>query len=74
MKNLSMVLLIALFNLTSFKGIAQASDTTNLTFGVWQNCGGIVDQFNYPQLKGRIFNYKWKDLETSPGVWNWHRF
>ncbi len=52
------------------------SQVTNpkVTYGIWQNCGGIINKFDYPELNGRIFNYKWKDLEITDNVWDWASF
>ncbi|MBG9376124.1 T9SS type A sorting domain-containing protein [Panacibacter sp. DH6] len=40
-------------------------------YGVWQTFGDPVDVKTYPQVKGRLCNVNWKDIETANNVWVW---
>jgi hypothetical protein len=43
-------------------------------YGIWQAFGNPFPASQYPEVRGRLCNFRWKDLETSPGVWYWKDF
>src|SRR5206468_12529301 len=53
---------------------AQVTDTANYNSGIWQTFGDPFPSSKYPEIKGRLCNFNWKDLETAPGVWYWTAF
>ncbi|NNV55969.1 T9SS type A sorting domain-containing protein [Limnovirga soli] len=73
MINYKPFLLFGLFNCIAFIAISQFSDTT-IQFGTWQSTGAVLSKQRYPEIKGRLFNYNWKDIETAPGQWDWAGF
>ncbi|NNV53905.1 T9SS type A sorting domain-containing protein [Limnovirga soli] len=70
MKNLTASALLFLFCIQAVAQTASSADTS----GTWQSYGSLLDKAKYPEIKGRLFNYNWRDLETSPNVWNWVQF
>jgi len=72
-KNFYKTALLVVLSLCSSPGYSQGIDTANL-FGLWHNRAEIVDRFNYPEIHGRLVRYKWKELEPSPGDFNWKDF
>jgi PKD-like domain/SprB repeat/Secretion system C-terminal sorting domain len=68
------------FLLLGFCGLA-ASPATNaqttgsvFNYGVWQTFGDPIDIQKYPEVKGRLCNFDWKDLEVASNVWVWDSF
>jgi len=49
---------------------AQTTDST-FNFGVWQTYGDPLSITQYPEIKGRLCNVNWKDLEVANNVWIW---
>lgn len=49
---------------------AQTTDSM-LNFGVWQTYGDPLSTTQYPEIKGRLCNINWKDLEVANNVWVW---
>ncbi|SRR6266487_1082551 len=62
---------MGLLILGSFHTTAQLSAKD---CGIWQTFGDPYSISQYPKLKGRLCNFKWKDMETSPGLWSWKTF
>ncbi|MEP6845815.1 MAG: hypothetical protein ABI861_07415, partial [Panacibacter sp.] len=68
------------FLLLGFFGFAvppsTSAQTTGSTFnyGTWQTFGDPIDISKYPEIRGRLFNFNWKDLEISNNVWIWDSF
>ena len=54
-------------NKTSFE---QASPNP----GIWQTFGEPLSLSQYPEIKGRLANFRWADLEISDNVWDWDAF
>ncbi len=74
MKNLASVIMLC-FLLTPFTEVrAQFSDTTSYNFGIWQAWSPPLSSVLYPEIKGRLCNQKWKDIEPQPNVFNWTAF
>lgn len=47
------------------------TDSINYHSGIWQYLGSNVDKQEYPEINGRLSNFRWKDIERLPGVWDW---
>src|SRR4051794_29214415 len=62
---------VCIIVLCSFKANAQLSLQD---YGIWQAFGNPFSVSQYPEVRGRLCNFYWKDLETSPGVWYWKDF
>src|SRR4051794_29690397 len=73
MKNLLMYPLMGILCLYAFTVSAQVSNGP-YNYGIWQTFGNPLPADEYPELKGRLCNFRWADLETTPGVWNWTDF
>lgn len=43
-------------------------------FGLWQTTGPHVSANDYPQVRGRLMNFKWKDIEPKNNKWDWKKF
>lgn len=71
MKNLRLLLMLGALVMYASKVNAQSTDTTNYNYGVWQAWAKPLSKSLYPEIKGRLCNFKWKDLETAPGIFNW---
>jgi hypothetical protein len=65
-------LMIAFFFLV-FIIKANGQVATTLNYGIWQTYGDSSVS-SIPQVRGRLLNFKWKDIETSNNVWNWTNF
>lgn len=48
--------------------------TSSFNYGVWQTSGDPIDAAQYPQVRGRLCNFNWKDIEISNNVWIWDSF
>ncbi|HEY6978815.1 MAG TPA: beta-galactosidase, partial [Chitinophagaceae bacterium] len=46
----------------------------NKYFGIWQPFREPLSVSQFPEIRGRLCNFYWKDIETNPGVWNWTSF
>jgi len=65
--------LMALFSLCWITATAQ-TDTPHFKYGIWQSFGDPVSINQYPEVQGRLSNFRWADLEISPNVWDWTSF
>lgn len=62
--------------LLCFFAVSARSQTAQQVFsnsGIWGDYGVVVNSQAY-NLKGRLVNIPWRDIETSPNVWNWQVF
>lgn len=55
---------------------AKAQSVTELfaNSGVWSDYGGVLSKQAYPEVKGRLVNIFWSDIEIKPNVWDWTAF
>jgi hypothetical protein len=53
---------------------AQSIQEVFSNAGIWQDYGIPVSAKEHPEFNGRLVNYSWKDIETSPDVWDWTGF
>lgn len=54
--------------------VSAQTDTTHYKYGIWQTFGDAASTTQYPEIQGRLANFRWADLEPSPNVWNWTEF
>ena len=73
MKNLYINALMALCSIVTLTTQAQ-TDTTHYKYGIWQTFGEAASTSLYPEIQGRLANFRWADIEPSPNVWNWAAF
>ena len=73
MKNLIFFFVLAVLCLNANSVNAQTSDTT-LKYGVWQFGAAPLSSTTYPEISGRISTIGWREIETSPDVWDWSGF
>src|SRR5947209_20135678 len=67
------IALTLLFAVISANG--QSVKTIFGNSGIWGDYSSPpVLKSTCPQLKGRLVNVDWADIETAPGVWNWGAF
>lgn len=72
--------LLLIFLLSGFCGLAvppalNAQTTSAIhNYGVWQTFGDPIDISKYPEVKGRLCNFNWKDIEIADNVWVWDSF
>lgn len=62
--------LLAFITFCTFSANAQGV----INSGIWQTSGEPISIILNPEIKGRLYNYTWKELELSPGVWDWRTF
>jgi hypothetical protein len=74
MKNRLLNLFLAIFCLLSVSAGAQVIDTTSYNPGIWQAFSKSLPSSEYPEIKGRLCNFYWRDLEVAKGVWDWSVF
>ncbi len=53
---------------------AQSSNNSLFNFGIWQTFGEPFNTSEQPEVKGGLTNFRWKEIEPSPGVWDWTSF
>ena len=68
-----MCLFLGMLCLCAITVSAQTSNDS-YNYGIWQTFGNPMPADQYPELKGRLCNFRWADLETAPNVWNWTEF
>ncbi len=54
--------------------IAQTSDTTDYHYGIWQAFGSPLSPDVYPEVRGQLCGFRWRDIEIAPNQWNWASF
>lgn len=76
MKNHLFKIFIGMFCLitTTVSSFAQGVDTSHYNFGIWQYGSDALSKVTFPEIRGRIEIYYWKDIEPSSNVWNWTFF
>lgn len=74
MKSTRNVLLLLLLCAGMVPLFAQQPSKDVLNFGIWQGFGGNIPTDKFPEVKGRLSNFSWKDIEPSPNQWNWAAF
>jgi hypothetical protein len=66
-----------LFTMMLFVTTAGKAQSINEIFansGIWTDYGMPVSKQAYPEVKGRLVNIYWSDIEKSPNVWDWSAF
>lgn len=43
-------------------------------FGTWQAFAKLMDYKEFPELRGRMVSFNWKDIEPSNNRWDWSSF
>lgn len=71
MKKLRCILSVLSAGILLVPQILTAQTSPLYNYGVWQTFGDPIDVKAYPQVKGRLCNVNWKDIEISNNVWNW---
>lgn len=54
--------------------IAQVDNLSKTNYGIWQSYGDPVSSSINPEIRGRLCNFSWSNLEPSPGKWYWKSF
>lgn len=70
-KRTTILLLIGLYVFAVPRSTAAQTTDSILNFGVWQTYGDPMDITQYPEIKGRLCNVNWKDLEVANNIWVW---
>lgn len=73
MKNLYMTALLGLCSLFCLRAQAQ-TDTTHYKYGIWQSFGDPLSTNQYPQVQGRLSNFRWADIQPTKDTWDWTEF
>ena len=73
MKNLYMTALAGLCSLF-YLGAKAQTDTTHYKYGVWQSFGDPLSTNQYPQVQGRLSNFRWADIQPTKDSWDWSEF
>ena len=42
--------------------------------GIWQAFTNPLSSTQYPEIRGRLCNFYWRDLQSAPNTWNWNAF
>ncbi len=50
------------------------SAQVDFEYGIWQTAGRNLSVSDYPDIRGRLLNFKWKDLEPRNNSWDWKNF
>lgn len=73
MKNLYLSVLVVLCSIVCLHTNAQ-TDTIHYKYGIWQTFGDPMSPSTYPEIQGRLCNFRWADLEPQKDVWDWTAF
>src|SRR4051812_31046961 len=65
-----LVICISTFILCTFS--AKAQDLINP--GIWQAFSNPLSSTQYSEIRGRLCNFYWRDIQTDPNSWNWTAF
>lgn len=69
------IMFILLLLLSSLPGTSQSVKELFANSGIWQDYSyPVLSAKTYPEIRGRLVNIKWSELETLPNVWNWSVF
>ncbi|MEP6844891.1 MAG: T9SS type A sorting domain-containing protein [Panacibacter sp.] len=52
----------------------QVTDLSKTNYGIWQTFGDPVSSSINPEIRGRLCNFRWADLEPTQGQWQWKQF
>jgi len=61
---------ISTFILCAFN--ANAQDLINP--GIWQAFSNALSSTQYPEIRGRLCNFYWRDIQTNANSWDWTSF
>jgi len=42
--------------------------------GIWQAFTNPLSSTQYPEIRGRLCNFYWRDIQTAPNTWDWTAF
>jgi hypothetical protein len=70
MKNQLPKFFMGLIALCTFSANAQ----NLINPGIWQAYTSPLSITQYPEIRGRLCNFYWRDIQTSPTAWNWTAF
>ena len=68
------MLVMAYLCLHSKESYAQTPDSLHYNYGIWQTFGEPLSKDTYKEIRGRLCNFSWKDIEPQNNVWNWTAF
>ncbi|CAN5502508.1 hypothetical protein BH10BAC2_BH10BAC2_28790 [soil metagenome] len=74
MKQILALLLSVVFGFLPPSTTSAQTTGSSFNYGVWQTSGDPIDASQYPQVRGRLCNFNWKDIEVSNNVWIWDSF
>lgn len=74
MKNRLANTALAIFCLTCSVVQAQVDLNNVKNYGVWQWLSAPLSVKTFPEIRGRMYNAFWKDIEPSPNAWDWTLF
>ena len=74
MKNRLICLCAIIYSFMSVTAFTQVTDITPTSYGIWQSFGDPVSATVNPEIKGRLCNFKWADIQPAEDTWNWSNF
>jgi len=69
-----MKIFLSIFSVLVLGTFSASAQLKNKYFGIWQTSSEPLSVSQFPEIKGTLCNFYWKDLETNPGVWDWTSF
>src|SRR6186997_1640572 len=74
MKNRLICLCAIISTILSVPAIAQVTDLSKTNYGIWQSYGDPVSATINPEIRGRLCNFRWADIQPAPDKWVWKQF
>lgn len=74
MKNRLVYFATVVFCLCCVFASAQVNLNNQKTYGIWQWLSSPLSKKVFPEIRGRMYNPRWADIEPSPNVWDWTSF
>ncbi|CAN5501137.1 hypothetical protein BH10BAC2_BH10BAC2_28630 [soil metagenome] len=74
MKNQLICLCAFILAFMAVPAIAQVDNLSKTNYGIWQSFGDPVSSYVNPEVRGRLCNFNWSNLEPAPNKWYWKSF
>lgn len=74
MKNRVICLCAIFLTFLSVPVFSQVADLSKTNYGIWQSYGDPVSSAINPEIRGRLCNFRWADIQPAPDKWVWKLF
>lgn len=74
MKNQLICLCVGILSFCTVPALSQVADLSKSNYGIWQTFGDPLSLSVNPEVRGRLCNFRWAELEPSNNQWEWKQF